>query len=933
MSNLEYILNLLLKRISAKSVLEWKILSHDFRQDDFVRVAFKYMKEYSESELSNMWMYYTDIFQTERRKCGRQCVSMGHGFSVFDALFYYVGKILVIQNNEILCQYNELQNWRRLTIELGEELLVCAYWAQNRQPEEMAQIGFCWRTVIRNNNVQLNRILERGISENHFHLYGSAPIFHLSWISMMNNVLSSRTVENLKRYDFDRRNTNIRYGGDYEEAPLTLQYYQAVLIRLLLFSELMGVRIRIGTYDELDEMRYMWENANPNPQEEAFQETEYYDVAWKDITRKNTMKMLENSFLLKQNLSDLQSVIIALRNVYHHCSTLNHELEDYALQGVQDNFEESNDIFAGERWFLYMCLHRIYSDEFDEEQENLFYAYILIKENIRSELIQSNHNVGFVNFDRYQKRKKELMQDTIFRDEIVRSAVRENLLGKNLLSLELRISPEDTIQKNYELIQKLDRIIGKPKEKYFYVLHFIKGIDENDYKGEFVQCRHYQKRKEVEKITKAIIGLREEYPQCAKRILGIDAAANEIGCRAEVFASSFRYLRTHVKSIDDGMHREQIPQLRVTYHAGEDFLDIVDGLRAIDEAINFLNMDCGDRLGHALALGIDVEEWYQSKNNCILIPQHDYLDNLVWMYSCLVQFNIPGMDGLKDYIRKKYKLLFYQIYGKHMDFGIIDKILTKAREEYGKLGIPNAFHNDRYDFDISQYYDAWKIRGDDPSLYSHGYFIWGEDGTRENLARVNFKFPEKYDIRFTPEVFLLNYYYHFNNDVRKEGNKRIEVKIRAVYIQGVKLIQKEMQKRVGRRGIAIETNPSSNFLIGTFKNFSKHPIFHFYNRELTYDPEKLQECPQLSVSINTDDKGVFSTSLENEYALLASALEQEVDKDGNYIYNKAMVYEWIDAVRKMGNEQSFLMDTFQNNGSNLAEEKEAGKEEETENLV
>ena len=52
--------------------------------------------------------------------------------------------------------------------------------------------------------------------------------------------------------------------------------------------------------------------------------------------------------------------------------------------------------------------------------------------------------------------------------------------------------------------------------------------------------------------------------------------------------------------------------------------------------------------------------------------------------------------------------------------------------------------------------------------------------------------------------------------------------------------------------------------------------------------------------------GVFSTSIENEYALLACALENAVDQDGNLLYSKSMVYEWIDAVRKMGNEQSFL---------------------------
>lgn len=49
----------------------------------------------------------------------------------------------------------------------------------------------------------------------------------------------------------------------------------------------------------------------------------------------------------------------------------------------------------------------------------------------------------------------------------------------------------------------------------------------------------------------------------------------------------------------------------------------------------------------------------------------------------------------------------------------------------------------------------------------------------------------------------------------------------------VQMLQKEMQKLIGRNGIAIETNTSSSFLIGTFKDYAKHPVFTFYNKELT----------------------------------------------------------------------------------------------------
>lgn len=79
-----------------------------------------------------------------------------------------------------------------------------------------------------------------------------------------------------------------------------------------------------------------------------------------------------------------------------------------------------------------------------------------------------------------------------------------------------------------------------------------------------------------------------------QRVYGIDACSNEIGCRPETFATEFRYLR-HVSEL-----RYKIPwyrttvehyeELGLTYHAGEDFLDITDGIRAIDEAINFLEL-------------------------------------------------------------------------------------------------------------------------------------------------------------------------------------------------------------------------------------------------------------------------------------------------------------------------------------------------------
>ena len=109
-------------------------------------------------------------------------------------------------------------------------------------------------------------------------------------------------------------------------------------------------------------------------------------------------------------------------------------------------------------------------------------------------------------------------------------------------------------------------------------------------------------------------------------------------------------------------------------------------------------------------------------------------------------------------------------------------------------------------------------------------------------------------------------------------------------------------------GLAIETNPSSNYLIGDLLSYDRHPIINFHNKRLTEDLELLEKCPQLDVTINTDDQTVFGTSLENEYALMAVALEKARDDKGKLLYKKDRIYDWLDEIRETGLSRSFLQE-------------------------
>ena len=251
------------------------------------------------------------------------------------------------------------------------------------------------------------------------------------------------------------------------------------------------------------------------------------------------------------------------------------------------------------------------------------------------------------------------------------------------------------------------------------------------------------------------------------------------------------------------------------------------------------------------------------------------------MYGRIVEFKVAGQDSLLHFLEKEFEYSFRRVYGHSIPGG-------------------------NRDFSILTYYYAQRLRGDRPEYYqncrcqetadyldSYNNYALGRQGT------------EKENYRGIAETVILYYLYQYDRRVKEAGRNPREINIDRHWIRGVAALQKKMQSYVAMRGIAIETNPSSNVMISGLQKYDEHPIVRFYNKHLVNDRDKLDACAQLSVSINTDDKGIFSTSLENEYALMACALEQCKDEEDNHLYDKTSVYEWVEQIRKFGNMQSF----------------------------
>lgn len=915
------ILSVLLKHMSINYLIENKIQSTNLQIHELSNMLLPYMKNYSDTEMNHILQEAKSVLRSYNTFQDSGHVS--DEINLFDTIFNFTDKILVEQNNEILCKYLKILRWRSVTSRISEETLVIAYLARKDAVNGVFRKNFMHKPVITHNNFQLKAILKEGISENHFHLMGSAPYFQLSWIHLMNEILDENVVSNLRKFEERRRNVNIFYNETYKEDSFEIRLRQAFLIRLYLFARLTNMQLRLGKYKVLvrnidfdyEPPVSFYENEElPLEKCSSFLTVEHYKELWDRCTLRCLRHLLLHPFDMEMKLPNIQE------NIYITKFMNGVEKNDYAV--LLSNFESfenegSYTELLGERAFLYHCFRKIRKESvlFSEYESNLFHAYLVIKENIRAEMVQANEYVGFENFQIHQDRKEYFSSGEEFEKSMARMAVRDTILSQNIISLEARVSPGKSAKDNYNTVEFFDGAIdadGKIRDRFFYVFHFIKTQDHAVMENIPCECRHFDKRIDNVERACALRIFREKYPGKAKRVLGIDAASQEIGCRPEVFAMIFRALKDHtvVYEVADG--KRKLSQLRATYHVGEDFLDILDGLRAIDEAINFLNLDCGDRLGHALALGVNVEDWYKSKKDHCALPAHDYLDNIVWLYHAIVKYEIEDSDNVKSYLASEFSRHFNQIYGGVLNQKSMNYVLEKVRRRYlSKKKRNELYHLYEVDertlqIDINTYYKAWQLRGDVPELYKQGFY---DQYTKTEIDlgdySANVVYPADMSVRYTPEVAFLYYLYHYSRTVRTEGRKEISVKIKPSVRKIVSLVQKKMQMEISKRGIGIETNPSSNYMIGTFKRYSEHPITSFYNLGLVVGEDKLAQCPQLVTSINTDDQGVFSSSLENEYALIARALEKEVDDDGNPVYNRTMIYDWINKIRINGNRQSF----------------------------
>ncbi|WP_334075172.1 hypothetical protein [Paenibacillus sp. A14] len=662
----------------------------------------------------------------------------------------------------------------------------------------------------------LDDILARGVAENHIHA-SAAFNFSILWQMLMNGFYPSEYFKKFK--------TN-----HLAVSPEVQKYiWTARLLRLVMSQYLKD------TQAEYSQSLYEWIKANFGSEPETCKLLldlyDHPDSQFAPLDQlQEAIERLEIAFMsnTKEKHSDFIGWIFP---EYQYIKTYGENIFLHQVMAYKRNLED-----------------KVGSSGHFEQFFRIFFMYISIKNEFYQQVTQPTLLHGLDFFRGYFDRATDgIIADQAYFTIMLRTLFQNRYLRK----IELRISILNSEAKNrkkllhilesYKQILIEDYKVNIDPNSEFPLLgivyHLIKRPDNldkdslgfDDARDHTLKRLHFGGHQETYiKQVQVIQQLRKNVPMATNFIVGLDAASLENHTPVQVFAPVFEEARDSqydsLRIVDPEGHVLPRQSLFFTFHAGEEFRHLNSGLRRMDEVIDFCKLHAGDRIGHGIALGVDVEEWIRS-NPIVIMPRGEYLDNLLWVwgvYSRTTQLRTETVVYLERQIDEIAGCIF-------------DGILPAS------------------EFRASSLFKTYKRRF---------------KRIKDEVQRANCK--ENND---EERLFLC---YHQENTLIKMYEP-IYVDMNAIEKMMIKDMQDYLIQKVASIGIVIEVNPSSNEAIGEINSMFGNQLFKIQsagNRDLS----------NILVNINSDDPMIFNTNVSNElvyiyYGMLQQGIGREAALD------------------------------------------------------
>lgn len=333
---------------------------------------------------------------------------------------------------------------------------------------------------------------------------------------------------------------------------------------------------------------------------------------------------------------------------------------------------------AHQRWLLFCCglLSGKHNSNYYMPLSNLIRASNILRNYMVVSAVGLGQFVEYFGFDARRQNK------SLFTREVTKYDLTPNI------SREYRVSPNVVLGNgkkpniyHYELqdFYSNHQKQGIPEQAHL-VVHFTRRIPDkkhpHDHRVRQFRDKLLQQVRGFEEFNSSVtvketlysvnLDTEKQFIDLRKLVRGYDVAGNENELPIEVFAPVLRVLRA-AKHPGGMAISTRLQRPFITVHSGEDYSHLLSGLRAMDEAVEFCQLKEGDRLGHGLALGVNVSHWAQRQKRAYLTAGQ-YLDNLVWAYHQAVQLSqytvehIPVMHELRDKIHRWSQQLYNDIF-------------------------------------------------------------------------------------------------------------------------------------------------------------------------------------------------------------------------------------------------------------------------------
>ena len=509
----------------------------------------------------------------------------------------------------------------------------------------------------------------------------------------------------------------------------------------------------------------------------------------------------------------------------------------------------------------------------DNTLAQLFWQYQRVRCRIYQWLVEQPETAGLDWFSRHYDRIKAVRPKD-FRD-VIGGAWRTEAADLHLGSLEIRTAPEDTPSKVRDqvadlavAVSQLNGRLANPLEAGL-VLHLVKArsgavavrgrMDRRLHADPGIpglRCRYARWFLDWEGRARAMATAIERWPSLLLFLRGIDIANLELAVPTWAYLPILSRLRQVSVKVSHRFGLElpdwKIRGLGCTLHVGEDYRRLMEGLRRIHEPIEFGLLVREDRIGHGLALGHDPERWCRAFP-CVPQPREERLDDLLWELDRYDAGDFRPTPGRVHRVRGMVRELAGVLYGESSPE--VDRLQRARRwlhepHRLRYLNYPYMAHIRKKDVEMTKCpVQGLVLR----RLMDVGVF-------RRGLVPVK---------------------------VEVDDDERAVLKRAQHWLRG----------EVERREITVESNPSSNLVIGDMSSLGHHPSFRLS------PPRGAAECgPSVLVSVNSDDPVTFATCLADEYAyayggLVASGLD--VDN----------VLAWLEHARKVGWRSRFTLHT------------------------